>query len=251
MNQIPTSPANLPPMPGNLSSPPTLPEPPTVPNETPKIQIIKPGSQDQNTSGSSSVKILMAIIPLIVFSVTGLVSYSIVNNKQQALTYQSKAAGQTAAPTTVAKKTVLLNEASVSGCIFSLRYDASSASASLKDEAKTAIDKIKSRLAAGEKGEDILSEILNGPKIDTVKFDPKKPPINLLSTFQPADSPNLCFKTTKEVNDRLTIYFYQINPDFQAIFEKTNAQNLLNPFTIYKSIESGKIDYAWMIIQKE
>lgn len=216
-------------------------EPPTITNPTETMQTPPP------TQGNG-VKVLMAIIPLLVFGVTGIISHAIANNNQQKLAYQSKAAEAQVVPTAFPYAKAggkMLVEASSSGCIFSLRYDATSASATLKDEAKTEIDKIKQRLANGEKGEDILEEVTSGQK-PGVKVDPKNLVANPFAKFQPQDSPNFCFKNTSEVNTRLTQYFYQINPDFN-----TNFQNkTVKPFMIYRTNQSGKTDYGWMIISK-
>lgn len=234
-------------------------EPPTITNPTETMQTPPP------TQGNG-VKILMGIIPLLVFGVTGIISYAIVNNNQQKLAYQSKAAETQAVPTAFPYAKAggkMLAEASSSGCIFSLRYDATSASATLKDETKTEIDKIKTKLASGEKGEDVLFEVLNGEtkELSNTKkqeyitnrnlyLTKYKNFVNPFDKFQVNYSPNFCFKNTKEVNSQLSSVFYSLNPTFQQNFLKQQSSTISDPFQINKSTNSGNIDYGWMLIQK-
>jgi hypothetical protein len=225
------------------------------------IDPTKPPMIVQPSSKTPWIKIFMGIVPVFAFVVTGIISFSMINNSRQKLTYQSSAKENVTKPKTNQYAT-LLPEASSSGCVLSLRYDATE-SASLKDEAKTELTKIKSRLENNEKGEDLLFEILNGQtKVQKDALDKErstnrdaylaklKTLIGPFSKFQPENSPNFCFKNTKEINDKLTVFFYNLNPDFQTNFVKTAILRTSEPFQIYKSTQSGKTDYGWMLISK-
>jgi hypothetical protein len=79
------------PMPGNLE--------PTKPPVIQQSSSFTPAPPPSNSSNAPWMKIFMGIVPLFVFVVTGIISFSIINNKQQTLTYQSKAAEPMIIPT--------------------------------------------------------------------------------------------------------------------------------------------------------
>jgi hypothetical protein len=264
MDQTPFS-TPVTPIPGNMdlttaTKPPVIEQPINSANSVPS-----PMFRPANDS-APVVKVAMGLIPLFVFVVTGIVSFSLINgNKNKTLQYQSKASEPVGYSSKKAKTgyAALLPEATNSGCIFSLRYDAASASATLKDNAKNAMLVIKSKLEKGEVGKDVLFEILNGQTktdIETLNKELFTNPSsyqaklkamnNPYSAFQPGDSSNFCYTNTKEVNEKLTVYFYNLNPDFQTNFKNTTILRVSEPFQVYKSTQSGKTDYGWMIISK-
>lgn len=225
--------------------------------------IVAPPIISQNKTYASSnlalTKVLLGIIPLLIFTATGIISYSLVNNAKQTATYQSSAKEISETPNINGK---MLPLASDSGCIFSLRYDATE-SASLKTDALSEINKIKSRIENNENPENLMFEVKNGMTKEESATKQKeyytdrsayltkyKNLVSPFAKFQVNASPNFCFQNTKEINNTLGEIFYSVNPNFMTEFNSVLPKTISKPFEINKSSESGTIDYGWMIIKK-
>lgn len=113
MNSIPTvSPFNTSPPSANPTQKPEMAPPGATPtpeiHQPPEPPEIPPANSQTQGGGPGTTKILMAIVPLLVFAVTGFFSYSMINNRQQTLTYQSKASEPTVMPTSFIPKPTLM-----------------------------------------------------------------------------------------------------------------------------------------------
>jgi len=88
MNNVPFNSQGFSPMPGNLTSPPPLIQQTPAPNPAPTT----PAQNSDTSSSLPTAKIFMGIIPVFVFAVVGIISFSIVNDQKQKATFQSSAA---------------------------------------------------------------------------------------------------------------------------------------------------------------
>jgi hypothetical protein len=247
-NNMPVAPPVIQQAPPPVTPPQTpTPAPTTAPTQAP---LPTPTTTTTVSSGSSVpvAKILLAVIPFFAFVVTGAISYTLMNQKAP-VKYLSRASE-------LSPSAAQIVEASKSGCVFSLRFDKDGMSdVTLKQEALDEMNKIKTRLTSGEKADDVIFQILNGETktahqkrltdyLQTKKFIPLTNP---LAKFNPESTPNFCYENSAARDQRLGQFFYDNNSAFK---QNLVTKEISDPFLIYQSSDSTKIESGWMLIQK-
>lgn len=135
---------------------------------------------------------------------------------------------------------------------------------SLEPKALAEINKIKDKIRAGLKCDEVLSLVSRGmtqQEEAAFKAQIKANPVgatarfrnfvNPFSAFLEGISTNFAFDGSLNRHEKLGEFFYQDNPDFRTNLLKLVAGGVTEPFPIYWSSDTGKTKYGYMIISVE